>query len=308
MPIPRIVVLGALLPLLLLEALASPSSGQLFPQVSMESSLGLENPRFARFTVEPDVFAQTSPDTDDQSFPLAPPRLGLLDDAPGRWARLSERVQKLQQEAGDRGVVKVLVFQRHGQGEHNAAEIKYGKKAWDDYWSKQPQFFDAQLTPLGITQLSAQASVVAAERAAGMTTALPFSSPLSRCLDTTTRVFGKQEGVVLENLREVYGEHTCDHRRRASELKARWSGFDFSDLSEEDKLWTPNERETVEHSVIRVRGALSQIMAAKEGQEVLQPVVCHGGVIEALIQITGHRVFDVPPGGALPMVLTAWFE
>ncbi|KAJ3149852.1 hypothetical protein HDU86_006809 [Geranomyces michiganensis] len=274
----------------------------------MDSSSGCESPRFARFTVEAGIFAQTSTNTDDQNFPLAPPRLGLLDDAPNRWDRLSDRVQKLQQEVGDRGVVKVLVFQRHGQGEHNAAEIKYGKKAWDDYWSKQPEFFDAQLTPLGITQLSAQASVISAEHAAGLTTALPFSSPLSRCLDTTTRVFGKEGATVLESLREVYGEHTCDHRRRASELKELWPAFDFSDLSEDDNLWTPNERETVEHSVIRVRGALAQIVAAKGRQELVQPVVCHGGVIEALIEITGHRVFNVPPGGALPMVLTGWYE
>ncbi|KND02153.1 uncharacterized protein SPPG_02645 [Spizellomyces punctatus DAOM BR117] len=265
-----------------------------------------------RYTILDGFFVQSRPDTNDSSFPLVPPHLGLIDTEQGRWERFVEKLERVQEEIGDKGVVKVLLLQRHGQGIHNAAEEKYGKIAWDDYYSRLPEYFDAPLTPLGISQLHGNTDLIKGELGDGLPLpSLILSSPLSRCLNTTRLIWGSLvEGYhprVLEDLRESYGEHTCDKRRSRTELEGLWPEFDFSGLvSDEDTLWKPDEREEDQHVDERVQRVFDGIFMDRE--HLFVGIVCHGGIIEASLRVTGHRAFSVRPGGLIPIVVVGWRE
>ncbi|KAI8818639.1 histidine phosphatase superfamily [Fimicolochytrium jonesii] len=279
-----------------------------------------------RYEAVQGYFEQSDPGTDGSAFPLIPVALGLVDKSESRWEKTFRRLRVLQEKVGKKGVVKLLFLQRHGQGEHNVAEAKYGKEAWDSYYSKLPFYFDASLTPLGISQLAQNADNLFAEINEHKL-ALPsliVTSPLSRCLNTTRLVWGKitqnkYDPKAIEFLREQYGDHTCDQRRTRTELSKRFPEVDFTDLvTDEDSLWEKDVREPDEHVIERVRAVFDGLFSLPETSsgetldvltsEKLIGIVCHGGIIESSIHITGHRDFPVPPGGMLPMVVIGWFE
>lgn len=68
-----------------------------------------------RFSVVEGFFAQSDPDTDPDTFPVLPPHLGLMDDADGRWERFTEKLAALQASIGEKGTVKFMLLQRHGE-------------------------------------------------------------------------------------------------------------------------------------------------------------------------------------------------
>ncbi|KAJ3012675.1 hypothetical protein HKX48_006163 [Thoreauomyces humboldtii] len=306
-------VLFAVLVVLVVGVFASPMSNQ-HPLAVTDDANRLSTPQF-RYEAIPGFFQQTDPQTDDESYPLAPPRLGLIDDSEDRWATTFQRIAVLQSEVrSDGGVVRLLFLQRHGQGEHNVAEAKYGSIAWNEYWSKQEQYFDPALTALGLDQLATVRDNLHRELKEGglPVPSLVVSSPLSRCLNTTSVVWGggalpaTQLVFVREPFRETYGDHTCDRRRDRSELAKKWTHYDFSGLwADKDPLWTP-ERETDEHVKERISRAFDPIFEYEELGPRFVGIVCHGGVIEAAIAVTKHRGFSVPPGGMLPMVVVGW--
>ncbi|KAI9102432.1 histidine phosphatase superfamily [Phlyctochytrium arcticum] len=278
---------------------------------------------FDHFTALTGFFEQSDSNTDDSHYPMVPPHLGLVDGV--TWPEFDRLLREKQASLGDTGLIRVLLLQRHGQGIHNAAEAKYGKKAWDEYYSRLPEYFDAQLTDLGVHQLRENLAKLSLEIGQGLS--VPewiFSSPLTRCLNTTEILWGSITGNqyhprVLENLREEYGDHTCDHRRTRTELQVRFPHFDFAGLvDDEDTLWKPDERETEQHLDHRIQQALQEIFTAvsaksSESEESLKSshnpyigVVCHGGVIEAVARVTKHRQFHIVPGGLLPIVVVGW--
>ena len=56
------------------------------------------------------------------------------------------------------------------------------------------------------------------------------------------------------------GVHTCDKRRTKTYLQHRFPLYDIEDgFSEEDILWSPDHRETIDERNVRVRGALDKI-------------------------------------------------
>ncbi|TPX54133.1 hypothetical protein PhCBS80983_g06037 [Powellomyces hirtus] len=285
-----------LLPILtvLIPTLAAPTPPQVF--LSAQS----------KFTSLPNFFIQSLSTTDPALLPPAPPRLGLLDE--WTWESVRARVGAIARERGRK--VKIVVLQRHGQGTHNAAESKYGTPAWNDYYSKLPLYFDAPLTPLGVHQLSVTRSTLRRELSLGLSVSRVYSSPLSRCLNTTQLVWADTGVVprVVEELRETYGVHTCDARRSRTELAALYPAFEFSGLvGEEDPWWTPDKRETEEETRARVLKALEQIFDEEEDGNAVEDgvvsIVCHGGVIESVLDVTGHRAFNVPPSGLIPLVI-----
>ncbi|KAJ3051222.1 hypothetical protein HK097_007809 [Rhizophlyctis rosea] len=282
-----------------------------------------------RYSVLPGFFAQSDPKTDEHTFPQHPARFGLMDDSDDRWKRFRARIQGLNKEARKKRLksrVKFLLFQRHGQGEHNLAEQKYGKKLWDEYYSKQPEYFDPSLTPLGITQTTSVRNLLKTE----LTHSYPLpqllvSSPLSRCLNTTFLIYSTLLSppsqpqpstqitltsqhphitpLVHELFREQYGDHTCDARRSRTDLKSLYPQFDYANLfSNSDELWKADEREPVEHVDQRVKEGLDWIWNRGEEEEFVS-VVAHGGIVEGMFRVTGHREFEVVPGGFLPMVV-----
>jgi hypothetical protein len=82
-----------------------------------------------------------------------PPRFGLLDESPDRWANIRKELAKMNAGSGsEKTSYKLLMFGRHGQGyrsldlfdilsfDINAPEIadnlgleKYGLEAWNAY-------------------------------------------------------------------------------------------------------------------------------------------------------------------------------
>jgi len=95
---------------------------------------------------------------------------------------------------------KILYLGRHGQGDHNVAEAKYGRIEWDRYWSKLPgdgktNWTDAHLTKVGIAQARTANAFWKKEIS---TKKIPppqryYTSPLHRCLATANLTFGDLE-------------------------------------------------------------------------------------------------------------------
>lgn len=48
-----------------------------------------------------------------------------------QWQRFEHYIESLNKRATADEQYKLLIFGRHGEGEHNVAEAKYGTDAWD---------------------------------------------------------------------------------------------------------------------------------------------------------------------------------
>ncbi|KAK7062789.1 putative phosphoglycerate mutase pmu1 [Paramarasmius palmivorus] len=225
------------------------------------------------YTAVPGFFIQDNATTADAASSLVfiPPRFGLLDDSDNHWDELLAKVDRLNCEAEKGTSYKVVIFGRHGQGFHNVAEAKYGTEAWDDYWSKLDGDGelvwgpDAELTPLGEDQARAVNQAWKTELAFNIP--LPkrrYSSPMTRALNTYLLTFEDiplvGRPLVLENLREQYGEHTCDKRRSRTYIATTFPQFDIEQgFTEEDELWTADERESSVHVASRAKAVLDVI-------------------------------------------------
>ncbi|KAJ3189812.1 hypothetical protein HDU85_000096 [Gaertneriomyces sp. JEL0708] len=285
-------------------------------------------PRALKFKALPGFFRQYEASQADPDVWLLPPALGRSAQS---WEAFWAKVERTRAQIGNDGQVGVLILQRHGEGIHNVAEQKYGKEAWDSYYSKLPMYRDAALTTYGVEQMQEMSKEMKKEIVTGLgPPSTILSSPLSRCLNTTRIIWENiteshaedaggasrksfpQVPHVWENLREEYGVHTCDERRSRTELQTLFPSYNFTDLkADEDPFWTPNEREPLSHVDERVRDALGHMFSLKQVGESngrgFISVVCHGGIVESAIRITGHPDFCVLPGGLLPMVVVAQY-
>jgi len=108
--------------------------------------------------------------------------------------------------------------------------------------------------------------------------------------------------LVLEGLRECIGLHTCDKRGKRSIFEAKFPEFDIEkDLTEEDVLWTPHSRESLESQDIRAKGVLDMIFS--DSESVYIAIAAHSGTIDAIFRVIGHKLYVVPPGGIIPVVI-----
>ncbi|KAI3616831.1 phosphoglycerate mutase [Moniliophthora roreri] len=263
------------------------------------------------YTTVPGFFIQDNATTAE----AVPPRFGLIDDSDNRWDTLRAEIDRLNCEAEEGTSYKVVIFGRHGQGFHNVAESKYGTQAWDDYWSKLngdgelvwgP---DAKLTPLGENQARAVNRAWKTELAFNIP--LPrrrYCSPMTRALSTYILTFEdiplECRPLVLENCREVYGVHTCDKRRSRTYISTTFPQFDIEEgFTEEDQLWTPDERETDEHVALRAKAVLDVIF--ENDGETFISVTGHSGIINGFNAAVGRPSFSLQTGGVLPMIIKA---
>lgn len=240
---------------------------------------------------------------------------------------------------------KVLFLARHGQGYHNLAIEIYGEEEWDNYWSKLDGDGnivwgpDPELTPLGTEQ--AKRNNIAWKKQIEKQIPLPQSfyvSPFTRATDTyyhtwsdieTTRsnsiVAGRQNSttstssevvslppLVVEDLRETIGVHTCDKRRSKTFIHDRYPDFAFEkDFTEEDVLWTATHRETPAEQNVRTRRFLDALfendwdtVPSKRRQSFVS-VTAHSGVINSFLEVIGHRPFRIQTGGMIPVLVKA---
>jgi broad specificity phosphatase PhoE len=200
---------------------------------------------------------------------------------------------------------RLVLLGRHGEGFHNVAEAKYGTHAWDEVWSKLNGSSDgmrwgpdANLTEVGKSQATALRLRMMQE---GPEIDAWYASPLSRALQTSSIVSGKQSLRVLEGLREVSGVHTCDMRSSKSRIEARFPWADAQGLSEQDEMWSPTERESDSH-VQRRALTVAQVLLAATAKVI--SVTSHSGFIRNFLTSIDQEQVSIDTAGVIPLILT----
>lgn len=212
---------------------------------------------------------------------------------------------------------KVVHFIRHAEGYHNVAG------ALDECNYESEKYADAHLTKKGWAQVAALRRHVQ-----GVPHQFPVNlvvvSPLTRTLETAVGVFGGdtvrnsngkrvlmkaqngEEGVrvehdavlgvdyppfvAFEDCREQSGQHPCDRRRTRSYYKDKFPDIDFSLIeTEEDTLWEPQQRESRESILKRVRKFLDWL---QERPEMYIAVVTHSAFLRNMNSIFGTGLDD----------------
>ncbi|KAK5108677.1 hypothetical protein LTR62_008082 [Meristemomyces frigidus] len=277
----------------------------------------------------PGFFLQDDAATDPATFDYTQHNFGLINRSytsnsfvPGRpiqWQKFSAHLQYLIDFAPPGTKYKLLYLARHGEGDHNVAESYYGTKAWDDYWSKLDGngtvvWSDALLTAIGEGQ-AREAGKFLAEQFTLAKMPEPEGwvvSPLRRCLHTCQIEWSgaKLRGhvsfrpVVKEMVRETMGEHTCDRRSNKSAIHQIVSEWAIEDgFKEEDELWQVDHRETWAEHDVRSRALFDDLFSGDFG-DVLS-ITAHSGTVASLLRITGHRTFQLPTGGMMPLFVKA---
>ncbi|KAG6369496.1 histidine phosphatase superfamily [Boletus reticuloceps] len=144
-------------------------------------------------------------------------------------------------------------------------EVDVGVPRWGRYFRDGTT--DPQLTPLGEQQAQEAHGAWKTERLFGIP--LPeklYTSPLTRAIRTHQVTFGDTpfpsglKTIILENMREHNGVHTCDKRRTRSDIQAAFPEYGFEEgFTENDQLWKANSRETYEDIDVRARCVLDKI-------------------------------------------------
>lgn len=243
-----------------------------------------------------------------------PARFGLIDPSDDRWRTFKQRIDQLNTSSPVGTQYKVFFVGRHGEGFHNVAEAKYGTEKWNSYWSNKngdgeliwgP---DPELTTLGQEQAKAAHNAWKQERKFDIP--LPgklYCSPLTRAIHTNKITFDSiipesQRTMIIENLRETHGVHTCDKRRTRTYIERTFPDFDIEEeLVEEDELWDSQVRETHDEIDVRMRGVLDMIF--DNDQEQFISFTAHGGIVSAVLRVVNHRQYILPTGGVLSMVV-----
>lgn len=117
--------------------------------------------------------------------------------------------------------------------------------------------------------------------------------------------------LVVEDLRETIGVHTCDKRNTRTFIHNRYPKFEFErGFTEEDELWTADYRETPAEQNVRTRRFLDALFesdwdASPTKRQTYVSVTAHSGVINSFLEVTGHRPFNVSTGGMIPVIVKA---
>ncbi|CAN6555325.1 unnamed protein product [Malus baccata var. baccata] len=204
---------------------------------------------------------------------------------------------------------KTLHLVRHGQGIHNV-EGAMNYKAY-----MKPEYFDAQLTPLGWQQVDNLRKHVH-ECGLSKRIELVITSPLLRTLQTAVGVFGGEgykDGmdvlplmvenagnserpsisslncppiIAVELCREHLGVHPCDSRRNISNYQFLFPAVNFSLIeTDEDILWEADVRETTEEVAARGMKFMNWLWTRKE-KEIA--IVTHNGFLFHTLNALGN--------------------
>ncbi|KAF2996080.1 hypothetical protein E8E13_004447 [Curvularia kusanoi] len=245
----------------------------------------------------------------DRQYPLnVVPETTQPQDDLTQWQRFHQYIRGLNAQDANKQY-KLLYLIRHGEGLHNVKEKEVGRAEWDRYWAKVPgdgnvTWADAELTANGEQQARSIAKV-RSHFGGGTITAI-LSSPLRRCLRTTQLALPLEAGnprpLIKEKLRERLGVHTCDQRSSKSWISEHYPSFDIeSGFTEEDVLWTPDRRETIEEHTVRSTELLDDIFDGDYGDYIV--VTAHSGAIMSLFAATGWKKIPVAAGAVYPLLV-----
>ncbi len=139
-----------------------------------------------------------------------------------------------------RGMVLKFVFIRHGEAQHNVDFHAVGDKAFTDLKNK-----DAPLTETGIKQVQETAKKLSDLQFLDL-----WSSPLERCMQTSTELFEELNVHTLylhDSLLERQGRaYVCNERKSKTDLKDKrlWN---LKFLPETPPIWIECENQTSLH-------------------------------------------------------------
>lgn len=184
--------------------------------------------------------------------------------------------------------IQRVTFIRHGVARHNLPDPTTGLP---------PNCEDPRLLDPPLVYQGKQQALAAGEefkkwwrrKCPGEPLELIVSSPLTRCLQTATLGFLVGDSYTedlpepkfhcTEMVREAYGMHYPDKRRNKSLLEKQWPHFKFSShMSEQDKAWKADQRETIPDIQKRIKKFLEALSTNAETNIV---VVSHGVWMEA---------------------------
>jgi broad specificity phosphatase PhoE len=169
-----------------------------------------------------------------------------------------------------------LLLVRHAEAEHNAAfQRGEGESAFQD-----PAYEDAPLTGNGLIQARDLAKTLASYRILDI-----WSSPLTRCIQTATEIFGKTSAhriTLHDNLLErLGGGHICNARKTKTELKTLYDPIVITKyLAETPASWEERETEYALRQRLWMLCALLKDLYSDESGAVV--IVSHSDAIRAL--------------------------
>lgn len=184
------------------------------------------------------------------------------------------------------------------------------------HWAKLPgdgkvTWLDASLTPTGEQQATEIASLWSSPQNVPPPQAI-YTSPLRRCLQTTTLGFAPilnhTTPVIKEGLRERFGVHTCDQRSSRSWIESAFASFKIeANLTENDELWKPDQRETIDEHIVRSQEVLADIFE-NDGSQVIA-LVGHSGMSMAIFGAVGWPMVPMAAGAVYPLLVCGeWLE
>jgi len=249
-------------------------------------------------------------------LPDKPPRFGLIDTSKDHWLKFEAKIRQLNQESPIGTTYKFFLLARHGQGYHNAAELKYGTAAWHQHWCKvngdgeTTWGPDPQLTSLGIEQAHALQAIWKTESSYGLAPPQKlYCSPLTRALHTCDIMLdgvfqsGHAPATVVENCREENGVETCNKRRTRTYIATTFPHFTIEDgFTELDELWNPTVAESTAQTAERARKVLD-VVFQNDIDALFISITAHAGFINGFLRAIGRQSFIVPTGGFMPVVV-----
>ncbi|KAG8968970.1 hypothetical protein FRC03_005236 [Tulasnella sp. 419] len=248
-----------------------------------------------KYEVVPGIFTHDDPDVPPETIPAVPARFGLIESSAQGWSNLMAEAVMAK---------VIIMWLKPTTGRKLGTREYWSRLNGDGNITWGP---DAELTDLGVLQ----AQEINARWKEELPRSIPvptklFSSPLQRAARTLELSFQgipTTKPLIMENLREVLGEHTCDKRSTRSYLEAAFPTFEIeASLTEDDELWRADERETEHHLNERVKRALDQILVTCL-QDTYLAIFAHGGVIRAVFHAMDHRPLAVKTGGVVPILL-----
>ena len=182
---------------------------------------------------------------------------------------------------------------RHGESTHNIDYLKYGRSTYFDKTK-----VDTKLTNNGINQAKNLGNTwYEINKNIPNKIDLIITSPLSRCLQTTTNIFGTTPiapVLSLEDCREYpLGAHYCNKRTNLKTLKKKYHHIDFSNIySDEDILWneTKETEGELEERVNEFKQNLKSIIKEKNYKNVV--IVSHSTFLRKFIYDVVDEIFE----------------
>ncbi|KAI3406724.1 hypothetical protein KGF56_000570 [Candida oxycetoniae] len=274
-------------------------SSCLLSLVFAQSILSLENNYLPVFSSSKTYFGQSDPKIPTKDVNLT--RFGLLPEY--TWDQV---VQSLAPDE------KLFFLQRHGQGWHNIARsyLKIPYSEWQCYWSIRDgkdgiEWYDADLTPKGKEQIAHLVDQIKNTEDFPLPEKF-YVSPLRRTLKTwqlTWLNFPHKTALIKEYAREIYGIDTESERHNRTYIEENFPNFDFEPgFSEEDVNWSPSKREEGQHSEFRAATLLRDIFNDAQDEKVIS-IVLHSGIIYSILDVVQHRIFSIPTGGIIPVIV-----